>query len=105
MEKLKRKKKISTILEKANPDLAAYLGIDKAFLRDLVAEGVIRSEQSDVIENINVTSQKVDRLLTIINDTDNAYDRFVSLLGGPNSKKKDLHEYMKELEAKEGLSK
>ena len=105
MEKLKRKKKISTILEKANPDLAAYLGIDKAFLRDLVAEGVIRSEQSDIIENINVTSQKVDTLLKIIKETDNAYDRFVSLLGRPNSNRKDLYEYMKELQAEEGLSK
>ena len=102
---MKRKKQISTILERANPDLAAYLGIDKAFLRDLVAEEVITSEQSDIIENIHVTSQKVDKLLDNIKETDNAYDRFMSLLGRPNSNKKDLYDYMKELEAELGLSK
>ena len=102
MEKLE---KISTILQKAGPMLAKFLGIDDAFLRLLVAEGVITSEESEIIKNIKVRSQKVDRLLEIIRGTDNAYDGFMSLLGDPDNNKKDIHKCMKQLEEEVGLSK
>ena len=81
--------KVQSVLAKLNPTLSKHLMVDTAFLRQLVANDVLTTEERERVGTIQVRAERVDHVINIL--MARPFTHFSSFLKILKKQDKDLY--------------